>query len=285
MNRNYLIRIRNGMHKVIQWTLIFSFALGTAACQSMGGSSGYAANMQRLEDIPDAVPKAELRSKHGNPSSYVVAHKRYHVLKQVAGYNKVGKASWYSNRLHGQRTSTHESYDMYSMTAASPVLPLPSYVRVTNLKNGKSVVVKVNDRGPFQSDRIIDLSYAAAAKLGYTRQGTARVRVVALMGPVDMPIRGHRLLAYQTKNRQHSGVAELGRSTYLRVGSFRSRHHAEDVSHKIKRAAKLPYAQIAVKKVGERLYHVHIGPLKEGHNSQHIQRVLAKHGFNAIKIS
>ena len=130
--------------------------------------------------IPDAIPKVEPRSRYGNPQSYVVFGKRYAVLKSADGYRKRGIASWYGTKFHGKRTSSGEPYDMYAMTAAHKSLPLPSYVRVTNLKNKRSVVVKVNDRGPFHENRIIDLSYAAAIKLGISDGGTGVVQVTVI---------------------------------------------------------------------------------------------------------
>lgn len=130
--------------------------------------------------IPDAVPKAEPKSRYGNPKSYVVFGQRYHVMESSVGYVEKGEASWYGKKFHGRRTSNGETYDMYAMTAAHKKLPLPTYVEVTNLANNKKVIVKVNDRGPFHGDRIIDLSYAAADKLGFAKQGTAMVQVRAL---------------------------------------------------------------------------------------------------------
>jgi rare lipoprotein A len=127
--------------------------------------------------IPDAVPKYEPRSRYGNPPSYEVFGKRYYVLSSGVGYIERGVASWYGPGFHKVRTSTGEPYDMYAMTAAHKTLPLPAYVRVTNLQNGRSVVVRVNDRGPFVANRIIDLSYTAAAKLDMLRNGTAMVEI------------------------------------------------------------------------------------------------------------
>lgn len=144
------------------------------------GSDGAPSGYFNAHSVPEAVPKAESRSKYGNPTSYRVGRKRYYVMKDAKGYDKKGYASWYGRKFHGQRTSSRERYDMYSMTAASTTLPIPTYVRVTNLENGRSVVVKVNDRGPFHSRRIIDLSYAAAKQLGYAHKGTAYVQVTAI---------------------------------------------------------------------------------------------------------
>lgn len=134
-----------------------------------------------LDGIPDAVPRAEPRSPTGNPESYVQNGRRYWVLPHEKGYVERGVASWYGPRFHGRRTSSGEPYDMYKMTAAHRTLPIPSYIRVTNLKNHRSVVVRVNDRGPFKDGRIVDLSYAAAWKLGMVQDGTAPVEVRAIV--------------------------------------------------------------------------------------------------------
>ena len=128
----------------------------------------------------DVIPKAEPRSRYGNPPFYDVYGKRYYVLSSSADYVERGVASWYGPGFHRVKTSTGELYDMYGMSAAHRTLPLPAYVRVTNLQNGRSVVVRVNDRGPFVGNRIIDLSYTAAAKLDMLRDGTAMVEVRSL---------------------------------------------------------------------------------------------------------
>jgi len=129
---------------------------------------------------PDAVPRSEPRARLGNPPFYEVYGTRYTVLADSSGFVERGVASWYGRDFHGARTATGELYDMYGMTAAHRVLPLPCYVRVTNLSNGRTVVVRVNDRGPFKSNRIIDLSYTAALKLDMLRTGTTLVEVRAL---------------------------------------------------------------------------------------------------------
>jgi rare lipoprotein A len=132
------------------------------------------------DSVSDAVPRAEPRSRYGNPAFYDVMGKRYFVLSTSVDYVERGVASWYGPGFHKVRTSTGEPYDMYGMTAAHKTLPLPAYVRVTNLQNGRSIVVRVNDRGPFVGNRIIDLSYTAAAKLDMLRNGTAMVEVRSL---------------------------------------------------------------------------------------------------------
>jgi rare lipoprotein A len=132
------------------------------------------------DSIPDMVPRYEPRARNGNPPFYDVMGKRYFVLSSGVGYVERGVASWYGPGFHKVRTSIGEPYDMYAMTAAHKTLPLPAYVRVTNLQNGLSIVVRVNDRGPFVGNRIIDLSYTAASKLGMLRNGTAMVEVRSL---------------------------------------------------------------------------------------------------------
>ena len=136
------------------------------------------------DSVPDMVPRNEPRSRNGNPPFYDVMGKRYFVLSSSVGYVERGVASWYGPGFHKVRTSTGEPYDMYAMTAAHKTLPLPAYVRVTNLQNGRSIVVRVNDRGPFVGNRIIDLSYTAASKLDMLRNGTAMVEVRTLEAAV-----------------------------------------------------------------------------------------------------
>ncbi len=140
------------------------------------------------DSVPDAIPRIEPRARSGNPPFYDVFGKRYYVLSSSVGYWERGVASWYGPGFHKARTSTGEPYDMYAMTAAHKTLPLPAYVRVTNLLNGRSVVVRVNDRGPFVGNRIIDLSYTAAAKLDMLRNGTAMVDVRTIDPSAPPPV-------------------------------------------------------------------------------------------------
>ena len=133
-----------------------------------------------MSQVADAVPRVEAHSRGGNKSTYEVWGKQYHVMPSSIGFTQQGLASWYGEKFHGHLTSNGETYDMYAMTAAHKNLPLPTFARVTNLENGKVVIVRVNDRGPFHGDRIIDLSYAAASKLGYRKKGVAKVLVEAI---------------------------------------------------------------------------------------------------------
>jgi rare lipoprotein A len=151
--------------------------------------------------IPDAVPRAEPRSVHGNPPFYEVFGRRYYVLTSANGYLERGVASWYGPNFHGVNTSSGELYDMYGMTAAHKTLPLPCYARVTNLRNGRSVVVRINDRGPFVANRLIDLSYTAAAKLDMLRDGTTLVEVRTL--PPGAPLTPATATAAAAPNATH----------------------------------------------------------------------------------
>lgn len=135
---------------------------------------------QDMSHVADATPRVEAHSRGGNKSTYEVWGKQYHVMPSSIGFTQQGLASWYGEKFHGHLTSNGETYDMYAMTAAHKNLPLPTFARVTNLENGKVVIVRVNDRGPFHGDRIIDLSYAAASKLGYRKKGVAKVLVEAI---------------------------------------------------------------------------------------------------------
>jgi rare lipoprotein A len=130
----------------------------------------------KLASIPDAMPRTEPLHRWAN-RPYEAMGRKYVPLTRVGVYTQRGTASWYGKRFHGNPTSSGEKYDMYKMTAAHPILPIPSYVRVTNVVNRRSVVVRVNDRGPFHAGRAIDLSYAAAYKLGYIAQGSAEVQI------------------------------------------------------------------------------------------------------------
>lgn len=219
-----------------------------------------------VSKIPDAIPKPEPLSPYGN-RDYVVAGHRYHVLRSARGYNKIGYASWYGTKFHGQLTSTHERYNVYSMTAASPELPLPTYVQVTNLSNGKKIIVKVNDRGPFCSNRIMDLSYAAAKKLGYAGIGTARVRVVA----ID---------PYRWNHMTHTAPRTIPSGTYAQVAAFTNIDNAKNLARKL---ANLNAIAVHVTHRGN-LYLVLVGPLDDAEQCTQVKQILAQHGFEHVLV-
>ncbi|MEM9171168.1 MAG: septal ring lytic transglycosylase RlpA family protein [Pseudomonadota bacterium] len=167
-------------------------ALLVAGCGALiTGCISRAPDPGRLPTTPPStsgIPTEEPRSRYGNPPFYEVYGKRYFVLETAAGYREQGIASWYGPKFHGKRTSSGETYDMYAYSAAHKTLPLPSWVRVTNINNGREILLRVNDRGPFVDDRIIDLSYAAAQALDVITDGTAPVIVEALISPQrDVP--------------------------------------------------------------------------------------------------
>lgn len=198
--------------------------------------------------MPDAVPHVEPRSRLGNPPFYDVLGHRYYVLASADGYVARGVASWYGPTFHGERTAIGEPYDMFAMTAAHKTLPLPCYVRVTNLRNGKSIVVRVNDRGPFVSNRLIDLSYTAALKLGMIRDGTTLVEVRAIT-PGE-PSSSELTRASQTP------PPEL----YVQAGAFASESNARRLLATL-RGAGLSNAFVLARPEKSRLYRVRVGPV------------------------
>jgi len=227
--------------------------------------------------VADAVPRVEPRSAWGNPKSYVVNGHRYHVLQSGRGFSEEGVASWYGQKFHGKRTSSGETYNMYAMTAAHRTLPLPTYARVTNLANGRSVVVKINDRGPFRSDRRIDLSYAAAKRLGYARQGTARVRIEAL-DPATNALPVKPPTAAVTTRRSLVG-------TFVQVGAFGTLENAILMEGRLQ---KQHYGPIVVDHPildGQLLYRLRIGPLADVQAARDLARTLRNTGLhNALVV-
>lgn len=206
-----------------------------------------------LSHVPDAVPRHEVRTRAGNKNPYTVLGKTYHLIEDETSYKERGYASWYGYKFNGHRTSNGEIYDMYAMSAAHKTLPIPSYVKVTNLDNGKSVVVRVNDRGPFHAGRIIDLSYAAAQRIGIHRAGTGRVEVEIAL-PSDA-------VSVPRKNATSAQVvsSELPKGTYLQVGAFSTRAAAEDFARTI--GAKLSANVIVASATTPKSIHrVRVGP-------------------------
>jgi rare lipoprotein A len=196
-----------------------------------------------LDQVPDAVPRAEPLHRYAN-RTYTVLGNAYVPQTRAGGYSKEGVASWYGRRFHGKKTASGERYDMYAMTAAHPTLPIPSYARVTALNNGKSVVVRINDRGPFHSKRIIDLSYAAAHKLGYIRHGSTRVRVESI-----------------DPDTYAAQDAVPGQALYLQVGAFSRADNAEQLVDRLARELELDAARTRVVREGS-LHRVQVGPYR-----------------------
>ena len=209
--------------------------------------------------IADAVPKSETRSKYGNPKSYVVFGKRYYVMNNNSGFTQQGIASWYGKKFHGRRTSSGETYDMYAMTAAHKTLILPAYVEVTNLENGKKVIVKVNDRGPFHENRIIDLSYSAATKLDVVAKGTAVVKIrVVESGYTSEQVSKKRGAPVETISPDYSSG-----EFFIQVGAFSELENAEKLRTKLDSIDNI-LVKISQAVVDNRsLYRVRIGPLSD----------------------
>jgi len=222
--------------------------------------------------VADAVPKYEKRTRAGNPVEYKVLGKHYTVLAQSEGYKKTGVASWYGEKFHGRKTSNGEIYNMYAMTAAHKTLPIPSYVRVTNLKNKRKVVVRINDRGPFHDNRIIDLSYTAAVKLGIQQTGTGLVEVEAL-----------GFDSAEAIEKKISLLAEEVQQTvfFLQIGAFNHSKNAADLQGKLTTAAIVSTRVQHVKNAGNGLYKVQVGPLYSEQQAKQESDKLAQIGFTS----
>jgi rare lipoprotein A len=207
-----------------------------------------------LHLVPDAVPKAE-PLRQANMQPYVALGKQFKPMTELTSYKKRGIASWYGRRYHGNNTASGEVYDMYAMTAAHPTLPLPSYARVTNLDNGKSVIVRLNDRGPFLSGRLIDLSYTAAYKLGILAGGSGRVEVESIV-PDDPAT----LAAVKPSPSQLATDSDaVMNMIYLQLGAFGSPDNAHNFLTRIQK--KLPSLKDTVSITKNNgLYKIHAGP-------------------------
>ena len=231
-------------------------------------------NPRNVSGIPNAVPKHEPLSRYGNPVSYVVYGKRYYTLPSSKGYKERGLASWYGTKFHGKRTSSGEPYDLYGMTAAHKTLPLPTYVEVTNLANDRTVILKVNDRGPFHDDRLIDLSYAAAAKLDILGNGTGRVEVSAI--DTGTPVTATDTVTVIPPAGDLAEDAVL----YLQVGAFSNRENAERLQGKI--LAEDIAAVRIVDSPGDNgtLYKVQVGPLSGTAEVDRVARALKPLGIS-----
>ena len=257
------------LETLLRTAVLLSVCAAISACGSTkpkdGPPRGGSANIPQLPG--DAIPRPEPKSKYGNGPVYEVFGKRYTVMDSSAGYKERGVASWYGKKFHGNLTSNRETYDMYAMTAAHTSLPLPTYVKVRNLRNDKSVVVRVNDRGPFLHNRIIDLSYAAALKLDMVRDGTSLVEVTAISFDEpegDVPVRQTATPPPPAPEPEATpAVATAEHTVFVQVGAFGSRENAD------RRLAVLKSAGIGNSFIhedrgnGALLYRVRVGPIKE----------------------
>lgn len=246
-------------------------------------SSSDSAPARRLDPntIADATPRVEPKSTRGNPTSYEVLGKRYYTLPSSRGYVERGIASWYGTKFHGRTTSSGEPYDMYAMTAAHKSLPLPTYVEVTNLSNGRSAIVKVNDRGPFHDNRLIDLSYAAATKLGILAEGTGLVEVRALDpgAPATQPQPQPQQPVTVTGNTNPPPPA-----LFIQVGAFSSRHNANQLSQRLTGSLQQQVRIQQVDNQGQRLYRVQIGPLASVEQVDELSQLLPGLGISESQV-
>lgn len=224
-----------------------------------------------LASIPEPVPRAEPRSRYGNHSPYTVHGRTYRVLESAKGYVERGLASWYGTKFHGRPTSSFEPYDMFQYTAAHRTLPLPTYARVTNLENGESVVVRINDRGPFKPDRIIDLSYVAALRLGIVARGTAMVEVRALdpeeaePGPV-------------------TAAGQGGGPVFVQVGAFLKRDNAKHTRARLQQAGLEGVRLTRVRANGRTFWRVRLGPFHEAAQAGRVLAEVRRLGFPAAQL-
>lgn len=238
-------------------------------------SSRYHMSQDRAPDvnfdvstIPEPVPRYEPFSRGGNMSSYRVFGRQYHVLNSREGFVEEGMASWYGAKFHGHKTSNGETYNMYAFSAAHKHLPLPSFVRVTNLENGRSLIVRVNDRGPFHGDRIIDLSYAAAKRLDMLKQGTARVRVENVTPPAP----GQAVPAVVPMS------TTLAPGHYLQVGAYGSEPAASRVRDQVAALVETSVLINPVDRSAGRVYRVRVGPFESIEQAQEIRQRLTRSG-------
>ncbi len=248
-----------------------------------------------LSKIAEPVPKFEPVARYGNPAKYSVLGQNYELLPSRAGYVARGTASWYGTKFHGKLTSNREPYDMYSFSAAHKTLPIPTYARVTNLANQKSIVVRINDRGPFVGDRIIDLSYVAALKLGMQTQGTANVEIATITpgeyAPETVPnavwaqneashsdsVENHALL--RDSSLRHSGDTEP--LLLLQCGAFGDFSNANALKVALLDAG---FSDARVISGQDRLNRVVLGPLASKADADNMSQKLTANGFNAPKV-
>lgn len=223
-----------------------------------------------VSTIPDAVPVPLPLSRFGNPPYYDVNGQRFYVLKTNKNYQVEGVASWYGTKFQGKRTSSGEPYNMFAMTAASPTLPIPSFVEVTNLENGRKVIVKVNDRGPFHEGRVMDLSYTAAKKLGILGHGTSRVKIVAI----------------HLENAAHQPL--LATQIYLQIASFRQASNASSLAQQLRQHLPHPIIVSMIHQSNHPLYRVLVGPFQSMTDTTKIKPILLTQGIKdsiAIQLS
>jgi len=316
---------KGAIRRIALLTSLISSLLLLSAC----GSNPTSRYQQRYDSEPsyrhnvgavaDAVPRIEARSRGGNKSPYRVFGKQYWVMPSSLGYTATGTASWYGSKFHGHQTSNGEIYNMYSMTAAHKSLPIPTYAKVTNLNNGRHVIVRVNDRGPFHGDRLIDLSYAAATKLGYAKLGTAQVRIEAI-DPVAWQREKYQpavaaapapLIQKQQPQQQPqlsqsqpnysvvpAAVVEAHTSTstlpatalaaddkiFVQVGAFSNLDSAQRLKHNLQTLTGEEVVVYLDQRHAPILHKVHVGPIRDLTAAQQVRDLISRNGFGTSLI-
>ncbi len=286
---------------------LLMLALLLAACGISPSRDGAPPRKLNPDEIKDAVPRREPVTSAGNKSPYTVLGQTYVLLPTAKGYHATGIASWYGTKFHGQSTSNGEKYDVYEMTAAHKTLPIPCYVLVTNLENNKQAIVRVNDRGPFVSNRLIDLSYAAAVKLGYADKGTAFVEVTAIdvdnwppRGTPDAPPAVSPPLAPVAPLSQSVSPAPVPAASataplpaaaavpagrfYVQAGAFSERRAAETLRERL---AQVQSDAVTLQPTPSHpvLYRVRIGPLRDRAAAERLRnQLIANHMSEAARV-
>jgi rare lipoprotein A len=254
-----------------------------AACAGNAPQRSATAPREPVGKAAGASPSAPPRSDRGNPPFYDVLGKRYHVLPTSAGYVARGVASWYGGDFHGLSTSSGETYNMHAMTAAHTTLPLPTWVEVTNLANGKRVVVKVNDRGPFVDNRLIDLSYAAAVELDMVRTGTTRVEVRAVAPPLDS-YRATRVAAAAPAAKPPAQSAVPAERMFLQIGAFSQAENAERLAARLRASGFANPTVVSEPNDGRRLHRVWLGPVRDSVEFDELDARLRSIGMSGSRL-
>jgi len=281
LNTNPTITLRKILKHLFYSCFLIAFTLLTQGCHTTTQTTqdGPPTKNINVANIANPTPRNEPKSRYGNPKSYVIHGKRYYVLPTAKGYDKRGIASWYGTKFHGRLTSSREPYDMLAMTAASPELPIPCYVSVTNLENGRQIIVRVNDRGPFAPNRIIDLSYAAAKKLNMTQKGTALVEVRAISSHQDLPVyastKQQTISTKKTTNATQLAISKL----YLQVGAFHDKSNAIQLKNRLEKLTHKTVRIITKHPLTNPLYLVQVGPLKGVGESDQLLAKLQNAGY------
>ncbi|MBT7952963.1 MAG: septal ring lytic transglycosylase RlpA family protein [Gammaproteobacteria bacterium] len=270
-----------GLYLYLRVLLLVSLVMQLSCSDSSVKDSAPKSKSVDPESIPDAVPRAEPRSKYGNPESYVVFGKRYHVMKDSKGFSQRGIASWYGKKFHGRKTSNGETYDMYAMTAAHKKIPLPAYVEVINLKNKRRIIVRVNDRGPFHENRIIDLSYSAALKLDIVKNGTGLVEIRVLESGGETEAENSESL---NAPLQTSSAIKDTDGFYIQVGAFVDAENARSFQNRVRLISKNNVEISEVLINGKTVYRVQIGPINNVDTADRIVAKLGEKGINEHQI-